>query len=135
MRHHGIGGEDDGHGTAKSHPGHKALGLERQPAERHKAKTHGERTCHEDHEQAYEQGTDRNIEHLVGIDQQTQRKEHNNLSEPRETVHKGVYLFAEYQSGITHHDTQDVDGQITVAMEHVGDGEGDEDEAQKKNGI
>lgn len=62
----------------------------------------------------------------MGVNQQSQREEHDDLKEPRHAVHKGGYFFAEHNLFVANHHAGNVNRQVTVAMQAVGYGEGEE---------
>ena len=133
--YHRVGGKDDGHCPAQSHPRHEAARLEGDVAEGEQAEEDAQRTAHQDHEDADEQGHGGYFEHLVGVDQQSQAEEHDDLKQPREPVHEGVDLFAVHDAVVAHHHAGDVDGQVAVASQQVGEGEGEEDEGEQQDGV
>ena len=82
-----------------------------------------------------EQGNQSYLEHLVGIDKQTEAEEHDDLKQPRQSIHKGIDFLAVHDAGISHHDTGNIDCQIAVTTQQVGQREGEEDKRQQQDGV
>ena len=69
------------------------------------------------------------------IDQKSQAQEHDDLEQPCQSVHKGIYFFPIHNLGVTHHHSGYVDSQIAVSLQQVGKGEGEEHECQQQNRV
>ena len=99
------------------------------------AKKIAERTSHDNHEYADEQCHDCNFQHLMGVDKQTEAEEHDDLEKPGQSVHKSINLFQVLDFVIDYHHSGDIHGQVTVAFQQVGDGEGEEYKGQQQDRI
>ena len=130
-----IGGEDDGDRPTKTDPGHEPTGPMGHTPERKQAQEDTDRTGYQNHEQGNEYRYPCYIQHLVRIDQQTQRKEHHNLEKPGKTVHERVDFLTECQTGIPYHHPSNIDGQIAISLQQIGCGEGNEHQTQQQDGI
>ena len=69
------------------------------------------------------------------VHQQTETEEHDNLEKPCQSIHKRVNLFAVHDFVVTHHHAGNVDGEVSVALHQIGNGEGKEYERQQQNGV
>ena len=71
----------------------------------------------------------------MGIHQQSQAQEHDNLEEPGHAAHKSSDLLTVYNACVTHHHSCYIDSQIAVSFTQVGHGECEENKAQQQDRI
>ena len=71
----------------------------------------------------------------MGVDKQTEAEEHDDLEKPGQSVHKSINLFPVHDFVIAYHHSGDIHGQVTVAFQQVGDGEGEEYKRQQQDRI
>ena len=79
MIHYRIGRKDDWDGTAQTDPRNESLAAQRELTEGSEREKHTQRTTHENHKHTYQERHGGDIHHLVGIDEQTEHQEDNNL--------------------------------------------------------
>ena len=50
------------------------------------------------------------------VDEKTEAKEHDDLKQPGKSIHKRINVFAVHDLIVSHHDTCDVYGKVTVTF-------------------
>ena len=71
----------------------------------------------------------------MGVDKQAEEDEHDDLEEPSEAVEEGTDLLAVGNARVAYHHASDIYGKVAVALEEVGDGEGEEGDSKHEDGI
>ena len=51
------------------------------------------------------------------VDKQSQAKEHDDLRQPGQSVHKGVDILTVHDFIVSHHDTGDIYGKVSVTFQ------------------
>ena len=69
------------------------------------------------------------------IHEQTEAEEHDNLEQPCKSIHEGGCLTAVADVAVAHHHAGDVDGQIPVAVQQLGEGKTEEDKRKEEDGV
>ena len=126
LRDQGVGGEDDRHRSTQAYPRDVALSLERVMLEGNQAEEHTDGTCDQDHEDTHQDAHSRHGQHLVRIDQESQREEHHDLPEPGETLEEGTHALLVHDLGVAHHQSGQIDRQVAVTLAERGGREGEE---------
>lgn len=65
------------------------------------------------------------------IDEKSEAKEHDDLEQPGQSVHKCVDVLAVHDFIVSYHDTCDVYGKVAVTFQQVGDRKGEEYKSQQ----
>ena len=130
-----ISGKDDRHSTTQTHPRHKQTSPVGHLLKRQQTSKHTYRTGKDNHEQSHKNSNKSHIQQLMRIDKQTQSDEHDNLEQPRQTIHESVDLLPEHQLSVTNNKTANIHSQITVAVNRVSDGKRDKHQTQQQDRI
>ena len=69
------------------------------------------------------------------IDEEPEDDEERDLQEPRQPVEEGLDTLLVDELLVPHEYTHDIDGEVAIAMQERGGGEGEEDEAQEEDGV
>ena len=88
-----------------------------------------ERAGEDNHENADQGCRYGDGQHFMGIHQQSQAQEHDNLEEPGHAAHKSSDLLTVYNACVTHHHPCYIDSQIAVSFTQVGHGECEENKS------
>ncbi len=135
--HHGIERKENGHGAAQPHPRNIKPRLEREAAERSQACEDRNGPRDQNHESPDQQTEDQHfgLQELVAVDEKAQREEHHDLHKPCETVEKDGHGLFLRQAVVADNESSEVDGEITVAADQIGESECKEDESQQQHRI
>ena len=69
------------------------------------------------------------------IYQQTEAKEHDDLEQPGQSIHESINLFAMHYLVVTYHNTGNVNGEVTISFQKIGNGESEKYKCKQKDGI
>ena len=131
----GVGGEDDGHCAAEPDPGDVEFGAAGHAAEGCKAEEYAKGACEEHHEEADEEPEPCDGEQLVGVDEEPEGEEHDNLEEPREPVEEGGDALFVLHLVVADDEPGDVDGEVAVAFDEFRAGEDEEYAGEEEDGV
>ncbi len=131
---YGVGGEDDGDGSAKAYPGDEGFGAKADFVQWGEGEEYAQGASDEDHEDSDEEGDGGYVDHLMGVDEEAEHEEDHDLCEPCHAVEKFGDAAVVGEGGVAKDYAADVDGEIAVAGEGCGDGEGEEHGSDHEDG-
>lgn len=138
MRHSGVKGEygeDNGHSTPEPHPGNVGFRTKVDIPEGKQREEHAQRTGDEGEGQADQNSGDDDLHQLPGVHQQPQRKEEEDLAQPRQTVKKTEGRPFVYEPGVPNDQPAKINGQKTIALYKPGDGINEDRRGKNQDGI
>ncbi len=135
LRDEGVGGEDDGHGAPQAHPGNIQFRLAAHFPEGGEADEYAGGASEEHHEYADEQSQYCDGNQFVGVYEESQGEEHDNLEQPREAVEEGDDALFVLDLAVADDEPGDVHREVTVSFHQLRGGKDEEYESEEQDGV